>query len=65
MEIESNLRSFERSELERKYKYVHMSEFPMIFKTKDRRSVGASSDSRHFTKIRTDSAHPVASPRTG
>ena len=26
----------------------------MIFKTKDRRSVGATSGSRHFTKIRTD-----------
>ena len=29
----------------------------MIFKTEDRRSVGATSGSRHFTKIRTDNAH--------
>ncbi len=30
-----------------------MSEFPIIFKTKDRQTVGATSGSRYFTKIRT------------
>ncbi len=36
---------------------VYMSEFPMIFKTEDRGTVGATSGSRHFTKIRTVTAH--------
>ncbi len=39
------------------WKMVYMNEFPMIFKTKICQTVGATSGSRNFTKIRTDTAH--------